>query len=47
MYESFGEDHSSFGFLTYGEAKQRRDVLLPLFSRRAIVSMQGLIRDKV
>jgi hypothetical protein len=47
MYQSFGEDHSSFGFLTYGEAKQRKDVLQPLFSRRAIVNMQSLVRQNV
>ncbi|KAH8810843.1 putative P450 monooxygenase [Xylogone sp. PMI_703] len=44
LYESFGEDHSSFGLLTYVEAKQRKDVLQPMFSRRAILNIQGLIR---
>lgn len=47
LYEAFGEDHSSFGFLTYGEAKQRKDVLQPMFSRRAILSMQGLVKRNV
>jgi len=47
LYESFGEDHTSFGFLTYGEAKQRKDVLQPMFSRRTILGMQGLIRQNV
>ena len=47
LYEGFGEDHSSFGMLTYAESKLRKDVLLPLFSRRAILNMQGLIRQKV
>ncbi|KAK9327706.1 cytochrome P450 [Lipomyces starkeyi] len=47
LYCCFGEDRSSFGFLTYNEAKQRKDVLQPLFSRRAITNMQGLIREKI
>jgi hypothetical protein len=47
MYRSFGEDHSSFGFLTYAEAKQRKDVLQPFFSRRAIINMQSLVRQNV
>ncbi|KAK9366241.1 cytochrome P450 [Lipomyces kononenkoae] len=47
LYRCFGEDRSSFGFLTYIESKQRKDVLQPLFSRRAIVKMQGLIREKI
>lgn len=45
MYESFGEDRSSFGFLTYAEAKERKDILTPLFSRRAIVNLQDLVQS--
>ncbi|RMY75126.1 hypothetical protein D0863_02806 [Hortaea werneckii] len=44
LYGSFGEDRSSFGFLTYKEAKARKDVLAPLFSRRAISDLQHLIQ---
>ena len=40
-------DHSSFGFLGYENAKQRKDILQPLFSKKTIVSMQGLITEKV
>ncbi|KFX89674.1 hypothetical protein V490_06862 [Pseudogymnoascus sp. VKM F-3557] len=47
LYEGFGEDHSSFGMLTYAESRPRKEVLLPLFSRRAILSMQGLVREKI
>jgi len=47
LYRSFGEDRSSFGYLTYREAKERKDILQPLFSRRAIVNMQGLIQQNV
>ncbi|KXT05426.1 hypothetical protein AC578_11069 [Pseudocercospora eumusae] len=44
LYHCFGEDRSSFGFLTYREAKQRKDVLAPLFSKRAIGAFQGLVK---
>ena len=27
LYHSFGEHRSSFGFLTYAQAKERKDVL--------------------
>ena len=47
MYESFGEDHSSFGLLDYATSKQRKDVLQPLFSRRSIINLQGLVRKNV
>lgn len=47
LYQAFGEEESSFGFETYRKAKERRDVLNPLFSKRAIISMQGLVREKV
>ena len=47
MYRSFGEDNSSFGFLTYDEAKQRKDVMQPLFARRAIIQMQGLVWENI
>ncbi|KAK2626244.1 hypothetical protein QTJ16_004506 [Diplocarpon rosae] len=44
LYQSFGQDHSSFGFLTYAESKSRKDVLQPLFSRRSILNIQSLVR---
>jgi cytochrome P450 len=44
LYQSFGEDHASFGLIHYHEAKQRRDVLAPLFSRRAISDLQSVVR---
>ena len=47
LYHSFGEDQSSFGFLTYAEAKERKDVLAPLFSPKSILNMHGLVQDKV
>ncbi|KAG4437369.1 hypothetical protein IFR05_007133 [Cadophora sp. M221] len=45
LYEAFGEDHSSFGMLAYAESKPRKDVLQPMFSRRAILNIQDLVRQ--
>ncbi|KAF1918736.1 cytochrome P450 monooxygenase-like protein [Ampelomyces quisqualis] len=42
LYKSFNEDRSSFGFLTYAEAKNRRDVLSRSFSQAAIEGSEGL-----
>jgi hypothetical protein len=47
LYHSFGEDRSSFGFLTYNEAKERKDVLSRLFSKKAVADAQGLVLEKV
>lgn len=47
LYHSFGEDRSSFGFLTYDEAKQRKNSLSRLFSQKAIAGAQALILEKV
>lgn len=47
LYQSFGEDRSSFGFLTYREAKIRKDVLSPLFSKRAISELQGVVGKNI
>jgi len=47
LYEAFGEDHSSFGLRNYAESKERKDVLQPLFSRRAILGMQGMVWKNV
>ncbi|KAJ4305324.1 hypothetical protein N0V90_000855 [Kalmusia sp. IMI 367209] len=47
LYKSFNEDRSSFGFLTYEEAKARKDVLSRSFSQTAIEGAQGLCAEKV
>ncbi|KAF2651874.1 cytochrome P450 monooxygenase-like protein [Lophiostoma macrostomum CBS 122681] len=47
LYKSFNEDRSSFGFLTYKEAKERKDVLNRSFSQAAIEGAEGLCADKV
>ncbi|KAG9185504.1 hypothetical protein G6011_08048 [Alternaria panax] len=47
LYRSFNEDRSSFGYLTYAEAKNRKDVLNKSFSLAAIESSEGLLVSKV
>jgi cytochrome P450 len=47
LYKSFNEDKSSFGFLTYAEAKIRKDVLNRSFSQAAIESAEGLCAEKM
>lgn len=47
IYHSFGEDESSFGYLSYREAKERRDVLSKLFSAKAVEEAQHILRMKV
>lgn len=47
MYHSFGEGRSSFGFLTYKEAKERRDLLARQFSKKAIHEVQDIVQEKV
>lgn len=47
LYHSFGEDRSSFGFLTYKEARQRKEVLNKSFSPAAVQSAAPLVLEKV
>jgi len=47
LYKSFNEDTSSFGFLTYNEAKVRKDVLAKSFSQAAIETAEDLCVEKV
>lgn len=46
MYQSFNEDRSSFGYLTYAEAKNRKDVLNRSFSTAAIQSVEKLLVEE-
>ncbi|KAJ4330082.1 hypothetical protein N0V87_010313 [Didymella glomerata] len=46
LYKSFGEDRSSFGFLTYAEAKVRKDVLNRSFSQSAIDGAESLVTEQ-
>jgi hypothetical protein len=47
LYHSMGEDRSSFGFLTYKESKERKDVMSKMFSPKALAQAHGLIMQKV
>jgi hypothetical protein len=47
LYHSFGEDRSSFGFLTYKEAKPRKDILNRSFSVTAVQQCEPMLTDKV
>lgn len=47
LYHSMQVDKTSFGYLNYHDAKQRKDILQPLFSRRAVSSIQSLVRQKL
>lgn len=47
FYTVMHEDESSFCFIDPKAAKARRDILLPLFSRRAILELQDVILTKV
>ncbi|KAK7969286.1 cytochrome p450 domain-containing protein [Apiospora saccharicola] len=47
QYESVGADHSMVSLIPYEAAKQRKAVLKSLFSRRAVLNLQGLVRRKV
>ena len=46
-YAAFDEAESSFGLTDPAAAKVRRDVISPLFSRRAIMKLETVIQDKV
>lgn len=47
LYHSFGEDRSSFGYLAYKDAKDRKDILSRCFSRRAIRDAEELVQSNV
>ncbi|KAH9002867.1 putative P450 monooxygenase [Lactarius deliciosus] len=47
LYRAYDLDTSTFGLTHYSDAKQRRDVLAPFFSRTSIVQLQDLIQDRV
>ncbi|KAI0042794.1 cytochrome P450 [Auriscalpium vulgare] len=47
MYRAFDADTASLCLISYHAAKQRRDVLSPLFSRTAIVKLQDLVRTRI
>lgn len=47
FYTCFGEDETSFGYTDRREAKVRKDVLSPLFSRRSILKLEHVVQEKV
>ncbi|KAL4944118.1 hypothetical protein BDV06DRAFT_233850 [Aspergillus oleicola] len=47
LYHSMGEDRSSFGYLTYREAKERKDILSRRFSRKAVLEAHGIVEGIV
>ncbi|KAK8228037.1 cytochrome P450 monooxygenase-like protein [Phyllosticta capitalensis] len=47
LYRSFTQDESSFGYLDYRSAKQRRDVLGKSFSPAAVLQCEELLVEKV
>lgn len=47
LYLAFSDEVSSFTMLEYNEAKQRKDILLPFFSRKSIVNMQDIVQNIV
>jgi len=47
VYGAFDMDQSSACFIKYEDAKPRRDVLSPMFSRSSILKMQNLIQERV
>jgi len=47
LYHSFNEDSSSFGFITYKESRERKDILNSFFSSKAVIQAYGMIIDKV
>ncbi|KFY33672.1 hypothetical protein V495_08273, partial [Pseudogymnoascus sp. VKM F-4514 (FW-929)] len=47
QYHSFGLDHSCFGSLKYAQAKERKDVLLPMFSRQAVTKLQSIVQNNI
>ncbi|KAI9459897.1 putative P450 monooxygenase [Lactarius psammicola] len=46
LYRAWDMDTSTFGFIHYSDAKQRRDILAPFFSRTSILQMQDLIKER-
>lgn len=47
LYHIFADEQSTFSLCDYDQAKKRRDITLPLFSRRSIVNIQHLIQEGV
>ncbi|KAF9457911.1 cytochrome P450 [Collybia nuda] len=47
LYKCFGMDEGSFAIVDPHKSKKRREMLLPLFSRRAILKLENIVQEKV
>jgi hypothetical protein len=47
FYKGFGTPRSSFGLIDPKKSKERREIMLPFFSRRAIAELEDVIEGKV
>ncbi|KAH9052057.1 putative P450 monooxygenase [Lactarius deliciosus] len=47
LYRTFDMDTSTVGSIHYSDAKQRRDVIAPFFSRTSILQMQDIVQERV
>ncbi|EKM49823.1 uncharacterized protein PHACADRAFT_188850 [Phanerochaete carnosa HHB-10118-sp] len=47
MYPHFGEEASTFTTLEYREAKRRKDLVAPHFSRKSILSLQTVVQEGI
>ncbi|KAH9057597.1 putative P450 monooxygenase [Lactarius vividus] len=47
LYRTFDMDMSTVGSIHYSDAKRRRDVLAPFFSRTSILQMQDIVQARV
>ncbi|KAH9177355.1 putative P450 monooxygenase [Lactarius sanguifluus] len=47
LYGTFDMDTSTVGSIHYSDAKQRRDVIAPFFSRTSILQMQDIVQERV
>ncbi|KAK7032437.1 hypothetical protein VNI00_012995 [Paramarasmius palmivorus] len=47
FYDGFAQPGSSFGYIDPQKARTRRALLNPLFSRRAILKLEGVVQERV
>ncbi|EGO03038.1 hypothetical protein SERLA73DRAFT_176551 [Serpula lacrymans var. lacrymans S7.3] len=47
FYKCFGQDEASFGLIDVHASRIRREILNPLFSRRAVLKLENVVQEKV
>lgn len=47
LYHMTADEKSTFSLCEYDESKKRRDITLPLFSRKSVIGTQHLIQEGV